>query len=198
MEKVNLYIDSFKIKIREWLLRHAEGPHFKAWLAFISFIEAIFFPIPPDLLLIPILMHSTRWVYYAFLTTATSVFGGVVGYFIGMFLFDVVGEPIIRIYALEAQMEKVGTVFAQNAFLAIFISAFTPIPYKAFTLSAGFFNISLPVFIVASIIGRGLRFFIVAFFAQKFGRALGVLIFKYFNIASVLIALGIILFILLF
>ena len=132
--------------------------------------------------------RKDRWIYYASLTTITSVLGGVVGYFVGMFLFDVVGVPIIKLYALEAQIEKVGTLFAQNAFLAIFISAFTPIPYKAFTLSAGFFSISFPVFIIASLIGRALRFFGVAFLAQKFGQALGNLIFAYFNVISLVVA----------
>ncbi len=189
MDKINYHIDIFKTKTRDWFLKYAESPHMKAWLSFFSFIEAIFFPIPPDLLLIPILIaRKDRWIYYASLTTITSILGGIVGYFIGMFLFDMIGEPIIKLYSLEAQVEKVGTLFAENAFLAIFISAFTPIPYKAFTLSAGFFNISFVTFVAASIVGRALRFFMVAFFAQKFGQALGNLIFTYFNIVSLVVA----------
>lgn len=196
MDKINYHINIFKIQTRDWFLKYAESPHMKAWLSFFSFIEAIFFPIPPDLLLIPILIaRKERWIYYASLTTITSILGGVAGYFIGMFLFDTVGGPIITLYALEAQVEKVGTLFAQNAFLAIFISAFTPIPYKVFTLSAGFFNISFPIFIIASLIGRALRFFTVAFFAQRFGHMLGNLIFTYFNIISLIVAAIIIAFV---
>ncbi|MDP3725693.1 MAG: YqaA family protein [bacterium] len=197
--KISDGVDIFKTRTRDWFLKYAEGPHMKAWLSFFSFIEAIFFPIPPDLLLIPILIaKKERWIYYASLTTITSVLGGIVGYFIGMFLFDIVGAPIIKLYALESQVEKVGTLFAQNAFLAIFLSAFTPIPYKAFTLSAGFFNISFPIFIIASLIGRALRFFMVAFFAQKFGQMLGNLIFTYFNIISLIIAALIVAFVVFF
>ncbi|MBI2108953.1 MAG: DedA family protein [Parcubacteria group bacterium] len=186
-----------KIRIRDWFVRHAEGPHMKAWLSFFSFAEATFFPIPPDILLIAILIaRKERWIYYATLTTITSVLGGVAGYFIGSFLFDVIGKQIIEAYHFGDEMQKVGVLFADNAFLAIFVSAFSPIPYKVFTLSAGFFHISLMIFIIASIIGRALRFFIVAFCAQKFGDRLGNLIFTYFNTISIIVAIIIIAFVL--
>ena len=188
MELFNNQLTLFKTRMRDWFVRHAEGPHMKAWLSFFSFAEATFFPIPPDVLLIAILIaRSKRWIYYATLTTVTSALGGIAGYFIGVFLFDIVGKPIIEAYNFADEIQKVGVLFSDNAFLAIFVSAFSPIPYKVFTLSAGFFHISFFMFVAASITGRALRFFIVAFFAQKFGDRLGNLIFTYFNIISVVI-----------
>lgn len=193
MESINNRITLFKIKMRDWFLRHAEGPHMSIWLALFSFAESTFFPVPTDVLLIPIVAaRANRWIYFAFLTTISSVIGGIVGYAIGAFIFEILGAPIIAFYGLEQEMERVAQLFADNAFLAIFISAFSPIPYKVFTLSAGFFSISLPVFIFASLLGRALRFFGVAFLARRFGRLMGRFIFNYFNTISFIAAILII------
>lgn len=189
MNKINFHISVFKVKVRDWFLKHAESPHMKAWLAFFSFTEAVIFPIPPDLLLIPIIaVHARRWIYYVLFTTAASVLGGILGYIIGSFLFEFIGTPIIEFYGFEGGVEKVGKLFSDNAFLAIFVSAFSPIPYKIFTLSAGFFAISFPTFVLASLLGRLLRFFIVGFLAKRFGRLLGGFLFTYFNAISLIAA----------
>jgi len=199
MDKINFHITNFKTRTRDWFVEHAEGPRAKIWLSFFSFAEATFFPLPPDLLLIAILIaRAQRWVYYALLTTITSVLGGIAGYFIGLFLFDTIGASIIELYNLEVQFEQIGKLFANNAFLTIFVSAFSPIPYKVFTLSAGFFNISFLIFVAASLVGRTLRFFAVAFLTKKFGKQLGNFIFTYFNAVSLTLAFLIILFVALF
>lgn len=190
-----LYIEAQKIRARDWFLAHAEGPHVKGWLAFFSFLESFIFPIPVDPLLIAILMAgATRWVYYALLTTAFSVLGGVAGYLIGAFFFVAIGKPIIAAYHLGDEMARVGELFEEWSFVAMFIAAFSPIPYKVFTIAAGFFHIDLATFFLASVVGRGLRFFAVAYLAKEYGRMLGSFLFRYFNAVTIVIALALIIF----
>ncbi len=159
----------------------------KWWLFGISFTESSFFPIPPDVLLVAILMtrERVRAFYYASITTAGSVLGGLFGYAIGYFFFQTVGVWLVSTYGLETQMITVQKLFVDNAFLAIFVAAFTPIPYKVFTIAGGLFGISIPVFIVASVLGRGGRFFAVAVIMRFFGENISRVLYKYFNIISV-------------
>lgn len=188
-------LERCKHGVRDWFVARAQTAHTRAWLIGISFSEASFFLVPPEALLLPILFaDGRRWIYFATITTISSVLGGIFGYAIGFFLFDVIGGIIIETYHLQAQMDHVATLYQDNAFWAIFTAAFTPIPYKVFTLSAGFFSVNLAVFIIASIIGRGTRFFIVSFIAYKYGTTLGALIFKYFNVISLVVVVSLLLF----
>lgn len=169
-----------------WTVRHAEERNAKWWLFGLAFAESSFFPIPPDVLLGAILMtrERVRAFFYATVTTVGSVLGGLFGYTIGYFFFQTVGVWLVGVYHLEAQMETVRVLFANNAFFAIFVAAFTPIPYKVFTISAGLFSINLPVFIIASILGRGMRFFMIAAIMRYFGAYMAQALYKYFNIIS--------------
>ena len=179
--------------MRDWGVKHAEGPHAKMWLAAVSFAEASFFPIPPDMLLIAILLtKSKRWFFYATFTTLFSVLGGIFGYFIGVFFFDTVGEFLVSFYHLEHEMFVVSEYFSNNAFVAIFLAAFTPIPFKVFTITAGFCKINLLVLIVASILGRGIRFFVISYMLRKYGKQIGGFVYKYFNIFSLIVAIFIV------
>lgn len=179
-----------KDRIRDWTSRNAGSFKAKVVLFLVSFSESSFFLVPPDVVLIAILVVlPARWFYYASLTTIASVLGGILGYVLGFFFFEVVGELIISTYGLEEEMTQVGLLFDQNAFLAIFISAFTPIPYKVFTIAAGFFQINFLVFVVASVFGRGLRFFIVGYLMSRFGPSVGRLMYKYFNLAAAIVAI---------
>jgi membrane protein YqaA with SNARE-associated domain len=182
----------FKLRqnLRDWALRNAEGPHSKFWLSVVSFTEASFFPIPPDPFLIGILIAGKRkrWIYYSLLTTFFSVLGAVLGYLIGMFFFDTLGEWLIRTYNLSEEMAKVGLWYENNAFGAIFISAFTPIPFKIFTIAAGFFHINFFIFVIASIIGRAMRFLFVGWIFKVYGEKVAHLLFKHFNFLTFLMA----------
>lgn len=185
----------FRYKLRDWMLKHAEGPYAKIIVALNAFSEAIFFPIPPDVLLMAVLVTGARrWVYYSTLTTLFSVLGGVAGYAIGMFLYDSVGESIIQTYHLEESFKKIGLWYEQYTFLAVFISGFTPIPYKVFTIAAGVFKVNLAVFVVASIISRGARYFIIGYIFGKYGKRFGEVIYKYFNWFSIILVITIIAF----
>ena len=191
------YLGKIKINIRDWMVKHAGSTHAKGWLSFFSFAEASFFPIPPDFLLIAILgpKQQKNWFYYSALTAGWSVLGGVFGYGIGFLLFDSVGQWLIVTYNLSDHMIAVKELFDQNAFWAIFISGFTPVPYKIFTISAGFFSINFFTFIIASAISRFLRFFIVGYIMKVFGDGMSKFAFKYFNIITLLFAIGVIAFI---
>ncbi|MBI5078208.1 MAG: DedA family protein [Candidatus Yonathbacteria bacterium] len=169
-----------------WTVRHAEGKNAKWWLFGLSFAESSFFPIPPDVLLAAILLtrERVRAFFYATITTLGSVLGGLFGYAIGYFLFQTVGVWLVHAYHLEQQMVTVQKLFSDNAFFAIFVAAFTPIPYKVFTIAAGLFGISIPTFIVASVLGRGGRFFLVATVMRYFGGHIARVFYRYFNALS--------------
>ena len=183
-------------KLRLWTLKWADSKHSALALFALAFAESSFFPIPPDFLLIAILLGNKgrRWVFHSFLTTLFSVLGGIFGYIIGLFFFETLGLFLINTYNLQNEMALVGEYYEANAFLAVFTAAFTPIPYKVFTIAGGFFKISIWQMILASILGRGLRFFGIGFIFNRFGERLGGLIFKYFNVitlVAVLVAVAI-------
>ncbi len=192
-------LQTLKDSLTSWSVRHAEGRNAKWWLFGFSFAESSFFPIPPDVLLVAILMtkERARAFYYASITTAGSVLGGLLGYAIGYFFFQTVGVWIVNTYHLETQMITVQKLFADNAFFAIFVAAFTPIPYKVFTIAGGLFGISIPVFIIASILGRGARFFAVATVMKYFGGHIARVFYEYFNLISFVVVamLGVILYV---
>lgn len=186
---------SQKNKLRDWAEKHAEGPYGKFWLGLVSFAESSFFPIPPDVLLIAIvsLRNGFRWFYYSVLTTIFSVLGGLFGYLIGYWFYDAFGKTIISYYRLENEVAYIGKIFADNAFSAIFLAGFTPIPYKIFTISAGLFGINLLIFLTASIISRGARFVAVGYISKVFGAKMSDFVFKYFNLLTAVLAVIVIL-----
>ena len=154
----------------DWFKVRAHGAYAKAWLFFLSFTESSFLFVPPDILLIAILLvNSRQWFYYATLTMVSSVLGAVFGYAVSVFFFDTIGIKIIHFYNLESQMELVRSLFNKNAFWVILTAAFTPIPYKAFVLAAGFLKINFFTFLVASILGRSLRYSVIAYAVHRFG-----------------------------
>lgn len=165
------------------------------WLGVISFVESSFFPIPPDpFLLVSTCLKPEKWWKYALLISITSVLGGLFGYIIGYYFFDLFGQKIVSLYNLESQFEQVGKLFNQTAFWSIFVSAFTPIPYKIFTIAGGFFRIDLITFIIASTIGRSMRFFLVAFLAKIFGKTFGKLFLRFIDIILILLVIFIVLY----
>ncbi|PIR86311.1 cytochrome B [Candidatus Kaiserbacteria bacterium CG10_big_fil_rev_8_21_14_0_10_43_70] len=154
----------------EWFSVRAEGAHTKAWLLALSFTESFIFIIPPDPLLSAIILAgSSRWKYYAFITTIASVLGAVLGYLIGVFFFETVGTFIIHTYSLESNFTLVQENFDKNTFGVILFAAITPIPFKVFVLMAGFLKANFFAFILASILGRGARYALVAFATHKLG-----------------------------
>lgn len=134
-----------------------------ACLGALSFSEAVFFPVPPDAMLIPMVLsrRSKAWLF-ASIATVASVAGGVVGYMIGVFLFDAVGWPLIEFYGLGSKFEVLREWYREHGIWVVLFAGFTPIPYKLFTIASGAFSMALMPFVVMSAIGRGVRFFLVA------------------------------------
>ena len=156
-------------------------------LGIVSFTESSVFPIPPDLLLVPMtLSRPLKWLKLALITTIFSVLGGILGYFIGMFLWETVGTKIIEIYHLENSYSIFKKHYNNNGAIIVFLAGFTPIPYKLITISSGGLNLNLLTFILYSILSRGLRFFIVAGIIRLFGQIAKTYIEKYFNIFTTL------------
>ena len=146
----------------------------KYYLAIISFIESSFFPIPPDVMVIPMVISKKKDFIKIFLiTTIISVLGGVLGYFIGAFFFDV-GMQIMSFYGYENKLNHLkNNLINTDGFYAwlgiLFLAGFTPLPYKVFTIASGLIGFNILVFILISLISRGLRFFIVSYLSYKFG-----------------------------
>ena len=145
------------------------------YLGLVSFIESSFFPIPPDAMIIPMAIAKKKEYLIIFLIASTfSVLGGILGYLIGYLFFDL-AMYVIEFYGYQDKVENLKLSMSQGSgFLAwlsiLFLAGFTPLPYKAFTISSGLIAFNLPVFIIVSLISRSLRFFIVAYLSYKFGQ----------------------------
>ncbi|MDM7921299.1 MAG: YqaA family protein, partial [Pyrinomonadaceae bacterium] len=142
-------------RMKAWVESYAERPHAQWALFWIAFMESSFFPIPPDVLLIAMAVMVPKKAFrYALICTAGSVLGGIFGYFIGRAFFEAIGHPILEFYGAMGHYATVQQLYNEHAFVAILSAAFTPIPYKVFTIAAGTFEIPLLTLVTASIIGR--------------------------------------------
>ncbi|HWQ92657.1 MAG TPA: YqaA family protein [Clostridia bacterium] len=176
-----------------WTVGWAYRPGGPWALFFIAFIESSFFPIPPDVLLLALCVGApTKAFRFALICSAGSVLGGVCGYFIGYAAWHMVDGLFIPYVFSQEVFDQVRVLYQQNAFLALLTAAFTPVPYKVFTVAAGVFKVDLHILVSASLIGRSARFFLVGAFLYLFGPPIRLLIEKYFNwFAWGLLALGI-------
>ena len=157
-------------RLYDWCVDAAGKPH-AAWiLGAVSFAESSFFPVPPDIMLIPMsLARPERAWYFAAICTLASVAGGLLGYFIGAALYDTVGTWLINFYGLGAKVETFREGYAQYGALIILLKGLTPIPYKLVTITSGFAGYNLPLFVILSLITRGARFFAEAFLLNRYG-----------------------------
>ncbi len=148
----------------------ARSPNAERTLFAISFAESSFFPLPPDLLLGPMAAADpSKWLRYALTCTVASVLGGLLGYAIGMFLFETIGQAIIGFFGYGGREAELRAFYDKWGAWFIFLKGLTPIPYKLVTIISGAMAFSLPIFVAASILTRGLRFIIVAYIFQRFG-----------------------------
>ena len=163
------------------------------FLSIVAFIESIFFPIPTDLFIIPIaLINKNKVFYITLLVTIFSVLGGIIGYIIGFYFFNEIGQTLINYYNLENQFKFFTDLIIEYGYLFIFIAGFTPVPYKIAAIGSGFINLPIFVFIIVSFFSRGLRFFIVTYFSSRLGASAEKIISKYFFYISLLLFLIII------
>ena len=154
----------------DWTIGLAGHRHALWALALVSFLESSVFPIPPDILMIPMIIAGpSRAFLIASVCLVSSMLGGLLGYYIGFGLFETVGRPVLEFYGKDAYFEDFATRYNEWGAWAVLVAGVTPFPYKVITIMSGVTQLNLGVFMVASVIARGLRFFIVAALLWKFG-----------------------------
>ncbi|WP_441233566.1 YqaA family protein [Bradyrhizobium sp. 930_D9_N1_4] len=170
-------------RIYDWCIDAAHKPYALWIMGAVSFAESSFFPVPPDVMLIPMsLARPQRAWLYAMVCTITSVLGGVVGYAIGALLFDSVGQWLIQVYGLGGKVDAFRASYAEWGAVIILLKGLTPIPYKLVTITSGFAGYNLILFILCSIVARGGRFFIVAILLNRYGDWIRVKIEKHLGL----------------
>jgi membrane protein YqaA with SNARE-associated domain len=157
-------------RLYDWMMREAAGPRAEPALAAVSFAESSFFPIPPDIMLIPMVLarRAKAW-WFATLATVSSVIGGVAGYAIGFFLFQAVGTQILAFYGYQGRLDEVFKWFNEWGVWILLVKGMTPFPYKVLTILAGAAQMNLVAFVAASILARAMRFFLVAGLLYAYG-----------------------------
>lgn len=174
-------------KMYDWMMRKAASDNAPEALGIIAFIESSFFPIPPDVMLIPmVLARRERAFWYATIATATSVLGGMLGYAIGYYLLDTVGKPILAFYGKEGALETFNAFWREWGVPAVILKGMTPIPYKVVTIAAGAGQMNFLAFIGASIVARAMRFYLVAGLLYFFGDPIRAFIEKRLTLVTTL------------
>jgi membrane protein YqaA with SNARE-associated domain len=181
----------------EWCIAAAYKPYALWLMGAVSFVESSFFPIPPDVMLIPMsLARPQRAWTYATLCTLTSVAGGLLGYAIGALLYDSVGHWLISLYGLGDKVEAFREGYARWGSLIILLKGVTPIPYKLVTITSGFAGYNLGLFVVLSLVARGGRFYLTAFLLSRYGDAAREMIEKrlgfWFAVGTTILIVGIV------
>ncbi|WP_298557957.1 YqaA family protein [uncultured Aliiroseovarius sp.] len=157
-------------RLYDWTMGLANTPHALWALAVVAFLESSVFPIPPDVLMIPmIIARPSRAFVIAGVALVASVLGGMFGYYIGWGMFETVGRPVLEFYGKDAYFDEFATRYNEWGAWAVLIAGVTPFPYKVITILSGATGLNFGVFMIASVIARGLRFFIVATLLWKFG-----------------------------
>ncbi|WP_149538599.1 YqaA family protein [Siccirubricoccus phaeus] len=181
-------------RLYDLVLRLAGHPRAPSWLAVVSFAESSVFPIPPDAMLIPMCLAKPDRAYrYALICTIASVLGGILGYAIGYFLFEALAEPVLRAYGHADALIRFQGWYDRWGALVILIKGLTPIPYKIVTIASGAALFSFPIFLAASIVTRGARFFLLAWLLRRFGPPIQGFIEQRLTLVTTAAAAGIVL-----
>lgn len=174
-------------KLYNWTLRIAAHRHARLGLFGLAFAESSVFPLPPDLVLIPMCIAERKKAFlYAAICTAGSVFGGIFAYCVGFFLYDTIGVRILDFYGYQEQFAKFQGLYNEWGAWIVLAGGFTPIPYKLITIASGVTQMSIGAFILFSVIGRASRFFLVAALLWKFGAPIKEFIEKYMGILTII------------
>ena len=171
----------------DWMMRQAASERAPTALFWVSFIESSVFPIPPDVMLIPMaIANRLKAWWYATVATIGSVLGGLLGYAIGYFLFDLVGQPILGFYGYGEKFTEFAAQYNEYGAWIVFMAGLTPFPFKVITIASGTTSMNIFVFVLASIVGRASRFFAVAALLYYFGQPIRAFIERYFGILTLL------------
>lgn len=157
-------------RLYDWCIEAANKPRATWMMGAVSFAESSFFPVPPDVMMVPMaLARPDRAWYFATICTLTSVAGGILGYAIGALLYDSVGQWLIQLYGYGDKVEAFREAYARYGAWIILLKGLTPIPYKIVTITSGFADYSFPLFVLLSLVTRGGRFFVAAFLLHRYG-----------------------------
>ena len=172
-------------KLYDWTLRMAGHRHAVRYMGAVSFAESSFFPIPPDVMVVPMVLARRDQAYWiATVCTVTSVLGGMFGYAIGYFLYDSVGQLLIRVYGMQQGIDEFRHFFATYGAAIILLKGFTPIPFKLVTIASGFAAFNFPLFVLCAMITRGARFFLLSWLLQRWGEPVQAFIEKRLTLVS--------------
>lgn len=167
-------------RLYDWTLTLAGRPQAKSFLAFLAFIESSVFPIPPDVLVIPMVLADRKQAWkIAFICTVASVLGGALGYLIGSTFFDVIGQPVLDFYGYAEKFDSFKRAYNEWGGWIVAFFGLTPFPYKVITIASGVTHLDFLIFIAASVLSRAARFFLVAGLLWKFGEPIRSFIEKY-------------------
>lgn len=177
-------------RIYDYTLNLASKQNALTWLFIISFIESSFFPIPPDIMIIPMVLATPKQAYkIAGIAMIASVLGGWFGYFIGVYGFELIARPLLEFYGYMKQFGEFENYYHQYGAWIVFGAGITPFPYKIITIASGVVRLDLVVFTIASIVARGMRFYFIAWLLKRYGNPMKVFIEKNLNLLSVLFLL---------
>ena len=180
-------------KLYDWTLRMAGHRHADRTLALVSFAESSFFPIPPDVMVVPMVLARREQAYrIAAICTIASVLGGMAGYAIGMFLYESVGQWLIRLYGMSEGIETFRETYREWGAWIILIKGFTPIPFKLVTIASGIAGFNFGLFVLMATITRGVRFFLIAFLLKRYGEPVQAFIEKRMNLVGWLFLIALI------
>ena len=181
-------------KLYKNLLSAAKHRHANKYLAVVAFSESSFFPIPPDVMLIPmVLAKPNDWWRIALTCTLFSVIGGIAAYFVGFFLFQLVALPLLEFYNYQNKILEFNEMYHNWGGWVVFLAGLTPFPYKIITIASGMTQLNLALFIALSVLSRGLRFFAVSVLLYYFGDSIRALLEKYFGLITLLAGSGVLL-----
>lgn len=180
-------------KLYDWTLKLAARPNALTALGIVSFAESSFFPVPPDVLLIPmVLARRERAWLIAGVCTVASVLGGLLGYAIGFYLFETLGRWVIDLYGLQNKAEQFQSFYDHYGLLVILIKGLTPIPFKIVTITSGAMHFDIVTFVAACVVTRGVRFFLVAALLKRFGPPIQAFVEKRLTLVFLLFLAGLI------
>lgn len=175
-------------RLYDWTLRLAGHRHALRWMAGVSFAESSFFPIPPDVMLVPMILARREQAYrIATICTVTSVLGGAFGYAIGYYLYDSVGLWLINLYGAHDGIAEMSRWYADWGAAVILVKGLTPIPFKIVTIASGFFQYNFLLFVVLAAITRGARFFLIAWLLKRYGAPMQEFIERRLNLIGIVV-----------
>lgn len=182
-----MFFNSFIHKIYDAVLHLSASKNALVWLAIISFIESSFFPIPPDIMLIPMILATPRQAWkIAGVCTISSVIGAYLGYVIGFYFFQLIAEPLLQFYHYLDEFNSFKNMYSEYGAWIVFGAGITPFPYKIITIASGVVHLNLVVFTFASLIARGLRFYLIAWLLKTYGERMRIFIEKNLGWLSIL------------